>query len=168
MLKLWEELLRVTGGALHIKDNRDWTLIAFEWNKGITQFEKMDKRNIPKVRDHEEDLVVMKQMPLTQGRETLGAMQAPSGNETPELKYLESKLKKWIAKIQSSSLKRQDVTRALQMTIMRTLHYGLVATAMSYKQCDHLTRTLIQGTLSKMGVVRAANNVLVTAHRGKL
>ena len=49
------------------------------------------------------------------------------------------------------------------MTIMRTLRYGLVATAMTYTQCNHLTRTLIQGTLSKMGVVRTANNVLVTA-----
>ena len=48
------------------------------------------------------------------------------------------------------------------MTIMCTLHYALVATAMTYEQCDHLTRTLIQGMLSKMGVVRTANYVLVT------
>ena len=46
---------------------------------------------------------------------------------------------------------------------MQTLRYGLVATAMTHAQCDHLTRTLFQGTLSKMGVVQTANNVLVTA-----
>ena len=51
------------------------------------------------------------------------------------------------------------------MTITRTLRYGLVAMAMSYDQCDHLTKTLIQGTLLKMGVVQTANNVLVTVHQ---
>ena len=30
MLKLWEELLRVTSGALDVKDKSDWTLIAFK------------------------------------------------------------------------------------------------------------------------------------------
>ena len=163
LLTLWEELLRVTDSALDVKDKSDWTLIVFEWNKGIAKLKKMDENHTVKVRDHEEDLVTMKQILPTQARETLGVMQAPSGDETPELEYLEKKLKKWITKIRASPLKQKDVTRALQMTIMRTLRYGLVATAMTYEQCDHLTRTLIQGTLSKMGVVRTANNILVKA-----
>ena len=163
MLKLWEELLRVTGSALDVKDKSDWTLITFEWNQGIAKFKKMDARHTLKVQDHKEDLVIMKQILPTQARETLGVMQTPSGNETPELEYLENKLRKWISKIRSFSLRRKDVTRALQMTIMQTLHYGLVATAMIYEQFDHLTWTLIQGTLSKMGVVQTANTVLVTA-----
>ena len=93
MLKLWEELLRVTGGALDVKDKSDWTLIAFQWNHSVAKFKKMDERHNLQVRDHEEDLVSMKQIPPTQARETLGFMQAPSGDETPELEYLESKLK---------------------------------------------------------------------------
>ena len=92
MLTIWEELLRVTGGALDVKDKSDWTLIAFEWNQGIAKFKKMDTRYTLKVRDHEEDLVTITQILPAQAREML-VMQAPLGDETPEVKYLENKLK---------------------------------------------------------------------------
>ena len=43
LLKLWEELLQVTRGALDVKDKSDWTLTTFEWNKGIATLKLMDK-----------------------------------------------------------------------------------------------------------------------------
>ena len=49
------------------------------------------------------------------------------------------------------------------MTIVRTITYGLVATAMNFEQCDKLTRILLKVALPKMGIVRTANNVLATA-----
>ena len=51
------------------------------------------------------------------------------------------------------------------MTIMRTIRYGLIATTMDYNQCDDITGELLSGVLPKMGIVRTANRVLVTAER---
>lgn len=56
------------------------------------------------VRDHADDTVIMKQLSPTTARETLGVMQAPSGDEGPEVRYLQQKLKKWTTKIRSSPL----------------------------------------------------------------
>ena len=33
MINLWEEVLRVTWGALDVKEKNEWTLISFEWKK---------------------------------------------------------------------------------------------------------------------------------------
>ena len=49
LLTLWEELLRVTGGALDVKDKSNWMLIAFKWNQGIAKFKKMDQNHTLKV-----------------------------------------------------------------------------------------------------------------------
>ena len=78
----------------------------------------------------------MKQIPATTARETLGVMQAPSGNEDEEEKYLHRKLKTWNQKIYTSTLRRHDITKAVNMTIVRTIPYGLVATATDFQQCD--------------------------------
>ena len=40
MITLWEEVLRVTGGALDVKDKSDWTLISFQWTNGIAKLKK--------------------------------------------------------------------------------------------------------------------------------
>ena len=117
------------------------------------------------MKDHENDIVMMRQLELTQARETLGVMQALSGDETAEHNYLEDKVKKWICIIRSSPLQRQDVTRAVSVTITRTLRYGLIATALSYDQCDDLTKLLVRGVLPKMGIIRTANTILATSPR---
>ena len=162
MLTLWEEILRVTGGALDIKDKSDWTMISYKWKKGIATLRPLNPDNTLTVRDHEDDNVIMKQLPATQARETLGVMQAPSGDENPEVQYLQKKLQTWISKIRSSPLQRHDIRKATKMTIMRTLRYGLIATALSFDQCDVLTKQLIQGVLPKMGIIRTANSALAT------
>ena len=48
------------------------------------------------------------------------------------------------------------------MTIMRTLRYGLITTALTYNQCDSLTKQLAQGVLPKLGIICTANTQLVT------
>ena len=95
----------------------------------------------------------MKQIPPTQARGTLGVMQAPSSDETPELEYLDKKVKKWLGKLLASKLQRKEVTKAVHMTIMRTLCYGLLATAMTFNKCDTLTKLLLNRALPKMGIV---------------
>ena len=163
MLKLWEEILRVTGGALNVKDKSDWTLISFKWKKGIATLRPMNLNHTLEIRDHKEDLVTMKQIAPMQARETLGVMQASSGTKEPEVKYLQQKVKKWVLKIRHSPLQRQDVQKAVHMTIMRTLRYGLIATALNYNQCDIIMKQLIQGVLPKMGIVCTANTQLATS-----
>ena len=117
------------------------------------------------VQDHEEDLVNMKQLDSKTARETLGVMQALSGEKEPEVKFLLEKVKSGHAKIKHSSLQNQDVTKAVNMTIMRSLRYGLVATAITYKQCDEITKELLKGVLPKMGIIRTANTTLATSPR---
>ena len=64
----------------------------FKWKKGIATLQSMNPDNILEVRDHEEDLVTMKQLAPTDARETLRVMQAPSGTEDPEVEYLKKRL----------------------------------------------------------------------------
>ena len=90
-------------------------------------------------------------------------MQAPSGCEDSELSYLQQKIKLWTAKIWYNPLQRHNVRRAVQMTIMQSLRYGLVATALTYEECDLLTKQLIRGALPKMGIIRSANTTLATS-----
>ena len=163
MLTLWEEILRVTGGALDVKDKSDWTLISFKWKKGIATLRPLNPLHSLSVRDHEDKIIPMKQLDATTARQTLGVMQSPSGNEDAEVSYLQDKVKLWTAKIKSSPLQRHDVRRAVQMTLMRTLRYGLVATALTYDECDLLTRQVLRGVLPKMGIIRSANMVLTTS-----
>ena len=118
MLTLWEEVLRVTGGALDVKEKSDWTMISFCWDKGIAKIRPMNPIHTLSVRDHKDDNVQMKQLDPETARETLGVMQAPSGNEEPEVEYLLQKVKAWNAKIKQSSLQQQDVTKAVNMRIM--------------------------------------------------
>ena len=63
-------------------------------------------------------------------------MQSPSGNEDEEEKYLHKKVKAWNQKSYNSALRRHDVTKAVNVTIVRTIRYVLVATAMDFEQCD--------------------------------
>ena len=84
---------------MDVKDKSDWTFIDFTWQRGQWKLATMNQNNTLVVCDHEDDTIAMKQIPPTQARETLGVMQAPSGDETPEVKYLEQKLKKWIGKL---------------------------------------------------------------------
>ena len=46
---------------------------------------------------------------------------------------------------------------------MRTLRYGLLATAMTFDECDTLMKMLLTRVLPKMGIVRTANRTLATA-----
>ena len=52
LLKLWDELLRVTDRALDVKGKSDWTLISFIWKNGIAELQKMDYKNKLQLRDH--------------------------------------------------------------------------------------------------------------------
>ena len=107
----------------------------------------------------------MKQIPPTQARETLGVMQAPSGDESAEVHYLRKKVKIWLGKLWVSNLQKMDVMKATHMTIMHTIRYRLVATALDYEQCDVITGELLSGVLPKMGIVCTASKVLVTAEK---
>ena len=115
------------------------------------------------VHDQEDDTIAMKQIPPTQARETLGVMQAPSGDKTPEVEYIEGKLKKWFGKLWASKLQHQDVTKAVHITNMRTLRYSLLATAMTFEECDKLMKLVLNGALPKMGIVWTANRTLAMA-----
>ena len=138
-------------------------MILFEWKNGKSKLKISNKNTVLKVRDHKEDIIPMKQIPVTKARETLEVMQAPSGNEDKEENYLHKKLKNWNTKTYHSSLKRQDIMKAVNMTIVRTIQYRLVSMALNFQQGDKLTRTLLKVALPKMGIVRTANNVLATA-----
>ena len=90
-LRLWESLLRTTGGAIEISDTKtDWVRIGFEWKNGKCTLKKKDERNTMKVRNYTEHKVTIKQLGPHDARETLGVMQAPDGNEDVQV----TKLKK--------------------------------------------------------------------------
>ena len=150
---------------MDVKDKSDWTFITFTWTQGQWKLTPLNQQNQLQVRDHEDNVITMKQIPPTQARETLGVMQAPSGDESAKVEHIRKKLKIWLGKLWASHLQKADVIKATHITIMRTIRYGLIAIALDYEQCDAITGELLSGVLPKMGIVRTANRVLVTAER---
>ena len=98
------------------------TLIPFQWKNRKSNLKHINENIEMNVHHHEGDIVNMKQIPATTAREMLGVrMQSPSGSEDEEEKYLHRKLKTRNQKIYTSALRRHDITKAVNMTIVRTI-----------------------------------------------
>ena len=85
-VRLWEELLRVTGGAIETSDTKtDWVNIDFEWKNEKWNMKPKDDQMVIHVRNHTGNEVEIKQLEPSTARETLGVMQSITGDEQPQV-----------------------------------------------------------------------------------
>ena len=159
-LKLWEECLRTTGGAIDPLKS-DWVLLQYQWTGGHWNLKKGNSRFKLKVRNKHGHIQTLKQLPVTTARETLGCWIAPDGNQRKQKKVLTYKAKDWGQRIRSGFLSRSDTLTGFKTTIMMTLKYPLLTTTLNRTDCSDILSPLLTLTLPKMGLCSRMRRLII-------
>jgi hypothetical protein len=91
----------------------------------------------------------------------LGIMFNPMGSMTEEVQYLRSKAEKWAEQVRSGFLKKHEAWYSINLCIMKSIEYPLLATTMSKSQIDYVLAPILRVGLPKMGVCRNISRKLV-------
>jgi hypothetical protein len=87
--------------------------------------------------------------------ETLGLWISAGGSLDRQFEMLLDKVKKWLDKIRTSFLRKNDAAYALKVTVLKKIEYCLPALNLSKSQCDELVMMpILQAALSKAGYDR--------------
>ena len=162
-LFLWEDLIRVTGGAL-APHKSYWYLVEVIWKNGKWAFatEKDIAGDLWLGKGTKEfPLTLVDRMEANDTKEALGIQVRPDGKMKEEIACLEAKIKKWVDAIRTRKIKRAEAWYCLKSTIMKTLEYPLMATTFSKKELDDLMRPLLHAILNLCGVQKHMPRKLV-------
>ena len=159
---LWDELLRATGGAIE-PGKSDWVLVNYEWKQQQWKLTARDENHTLEVRDPYDKVKPLQQLKPTDARETLGVWQSPTGKEDTQVEKLVEAINTWCSGMQSRFLPSQDVEMAIKCTIGRKIHYCLVATNFTKKQCKAIIDPIIRRVMPKMKLSRTTSRVLIHA-----
>ena len=133
MLKLWDELMEVNGGAI-ATDKCWWYLIDFKWKGGKWGYQSVGKELSLKVRDKSNRVCELKYMEHNQAKEMVGVHLAPDGNHKAQIKALTEKVNEWKGYIAGSPLDDRSIWLALNVTITKGIEYPLAATTLTQAQ----------------------------------
>ena len=150
-LKLWEELLRTTGGAIDPKKS-DWAMLHFKWHHGKSSIAKGKTKYNLNVRNKSGLVQPLKQLAPSTARETLGCWIALDGNKKKQRKILVGKAKRWGQRLQVSHLNRYDAMLGFRTTIMMSLKYPLLSTSLDKYECAAIMSPLLTRALPRMGM----------------
>ena len=79
-MKLWESLLRTSGGAIETSLTKtDWVKIDFRWKDCKWKYAPKNDEDKITVRNFTGEMVEVIQLSADDARETLGVMQTPTG-----------------------------------------------------------------------------------------
>jgi len=103
---------------------------------------------------------------MNEARRTLGVRITPNSNWETELQYLLLVTSDWKVRMAAAKLTPTDATFSLKNVIFRKLHYPLVTTTFSRKQCEKIMLPILQQGPPQAGVIRTFPRalVLIVAH----
>ena len=151
----WEGGLKATGGA--IVPNKSWVYpIDFKFDRnGKWQYKKVDEIDFHfTVKDHNNDIHPLRQFEANIGKETLGVILAPDGNNKEAIKELRSKSEIWKEQIQSGHIDNKAAWQAISTTIMKSIQYPLPALTLTRKECAHIIAPILEIGLPKASICR--------------
>ena len=151
----WEGGLKLTGGA--IVPEKSWIYpIAFDFdNAGKWKYKKVETiDHIFSVQDHTGQRRILEKIEPDIGKETLGVMLSPDGNNKQALEELQRKAQKWSDYVITGHLKANEARLALDSTIIRTLSYPLLALTLSESECNKIMKPILDASLAKTHVCR--------------
>jgi hypothetical protein len=103
-LNTWEGAIRATGGAI-VPDKSFWYLIGFKWTEGHWKNKnEEDAPAILTVHDSDGKAIQLERLPPHIARRTLGVRLAPDGNNSDEIKHLQSIAERWKDHIRTGHL----------------------------------------------------------------
>ena len=155
IINTWEGLLAATGGAL-VPSKSFFYLIDFKWDG--TEWRYKQKHELPGeivIRDHNKNWHPLKRHEPDHPEVTLGINLAADGNSEGVSSYLKEKVDEFIGHLRGTRLDRNDVWKALETTILKTLRYPMTATTLSKPQWETIMTPLIKATLPRAGYVRS-------------
>jgi hypothetical protein len=154
-IQRWEGGLKATGGA--IVPAKSWVYpISFVFNsEGKWKYETVREIGANfSVKDHNEDTLPLPQHDPHIGKETLGVILAPDGNNQAMVESMIAKATEWRDYVQTGFLTAQDAHQALHTTILKTLQYPLPALTLTEKECDKIMSPILEVGLPAMSVCK--------------
>lgn len=162
MINHWEGAIRASGGALDPKKTH-WYLIDFTWKNGDWGYAEMNPENKLDMLDSEGKRIQIQQLPTSKGMKTLGVILAPDGNNNDVVEAMTKKAEVWANLIYTGHLQREEVWRALNSTIIKSLEYPLTATTLTAEETQSIFAPIRQAALPKSGIVRTFPRDIVHA-----
>ena len=154
MLKMWDELMEVNGGAI-APDKCWWYLIDFRWRNGQWKAVDAGLNSTLRVRDKDKRFWELTYLKGDTAKEMLGVFLAPDGKDTKQLDVLVTKTKRWIDFVRVGGLGWGATWVALKTTIMKSLEYPLPAMIFSKQQISSITGPLYNVALPRSGFARS-------------
>jgi hypothetical protein len=77
-----------------------------------------------------------------------------AGQNPREIKRLRKKSEEFAESMQTGFLSKADACYALDMTILKTLEYPMVATTITEKLCEYIMAPILQAGLPRAGIAR--------------
>lgn len=139
------QALNAAGGALAPNKCKVYVLVRNEDSLNISYLtEKSFPGTIHLSSTTAYSVVPIKRVPPTMSVKYLGALINPMYNMSAQYAKLKEIIEDWKTKVTRGDLSTQEVIKSLQTTLMKQLEYPLVASTLSFQQCDSL-----------MGIIRA-------------
>ena len=150
---LWSRLLHISGGKLALHKCL-YYIAAWRWNRGRASFVPATTI-LPTISlDNGQHKSAIQHYECTQAHRTLGQFKAPNGDNSTQLKHMQTKSHSWLSAIQEANLTRQEAHAAYAMIWFPSLSYGLGTTNLSYNELNQLQKPIINYILPALGYNR--------------
>ena len=139
-MQLHTNLVLSTGGSLAL-DKCKFYLIEFQHDKQGEYFIRSvtDSPGCMKIHnDFSANTVEIKRLESSTAHRTLGYFVSPSGNQSSLLNFLLQLTRDWVSRVKQSTLKGYQVIQAYTSILKPQLEYRMVASSLSYTDCDKI------------------------------
>ena len=152
-LTQWDNSMEVTGGAI-APEKFWWYLIDFEWSGGKWKYKKGTTGKTLRVRDKDNKIHEIAQLPASKSKEMVGVYLAPDGNQKDQVATLQNKAETWAKRMRASCLNTEEIWIALHTTITKGLEYPLVATTIPHDKMRKIMAPVLAVALPLSGFTR--------------
>jgi hypothetical protein len=165
----WEGGLKATGGAL-VPSKSFVYPIDFKFDRAG----RAHYKSVEEIGGHfqapnaDGTITQLEQLEPTESRETLGVFLSPDGTNDEAASQLRKKASEWSNLVLTGHLSVEDVRRAMDTTVIKSLEYPLPALTLTEKQCHRIMAPVLQVTLPKTRVCRTFPRAVVYGPKGTL
>lgn len=151
----WDGGLHASGGAL-VPAKSYWYLISFKWYKDNWFYHTIaETPGALSMFDQTRQQVPLTRLEASDARETLGIYLSMDGNQQLEFTKLQEIANRWSDQVRCGRLSTAEAWFSLNHTVMKSLEYPLMATRLSFSQCDSIMTTLLKAALPKLHIAMA-------------
>ena len=106
---------------------------------------------------------IIKLLNFDQVHRTLGYFVCPSGNQSETVKQLTSLARKWVNRVQQSTLKDYEILLAYESVLLRQWAYRLPGSRLTFQECDSIMKIVTPTLLNAMHTQRNMSRFLLQA-----